>query len=173
MDWTFTIGNLSFGIFDIILVAVCLISGISGFAAGFSRFVFKAAGYVLTFPLALLFVLPMRDFLSKWINIPVIWLSLVSYIILCLVTFTLFKVLGNLLGTSMDTLHLGWIDSVLGLIFAIAIALIVLFALLEVASLQTFVSLIPLKENSFFYTHVYLPLFPTIVSTFKGALLGL
>ncbi len=173
MDWTFTIGNLSFGIFDIILTVVCLISGISGFAAGFSRFVFRAAGCVLTFPLALLFVLPLREFLSRWINIPVLWLSLVSYIILCLVIFILFKVLGNLLGTSFETLHLGWIDSALGLVLAVAVALIVLFVLLEVASLQTFVSLIPLKENSFFYTRVYLPLFPTMESAFKGALLGL
>ena len=173
MDWTFTIGNLSFGIFDIILVCVCLISGISGFAAGFSRFVFKAAGYVLTFPLALLFVLPLSNLLSTWIRIPSVWLALISYMLLCLVIFTLFKILGNLLGSSLETLHLGWIDSALGLVLALVIALVVLFALLEVASLQTFVSLLPLKENSFFYTHVYLPLFPTMESAFKGALSGI
>lgn len=173
MSWTFTIGNLSFGIFDLILLGIVLISGISGFVTGFSNFAFKSLGYVLTFPLSLLFVGTLSSFLSTKINIAPIWISLISYIILCLVIFSLFKLVGVLLSTALSGLSLGWFDSFLGLIVSTAIALFLTFIILELASLQTFVSLLPLKENSFFYMNVYLPLFPSIEKAFKGAIIGL
>ena len=97
MDWTILIGSVSFGIFDIILVSVVLISAIVGFAIGFSRFAFKVIGYVFTFPIALLFVSTLSSFLSKRIDLSPVWLNLISYVVLCLVIFSLFKLLGNIL----------------------------------------------------------------------------
>lgn len=173
MDWTFTIGSLTFGLFDVILLAVALISGICGFAKGFSRSMFKLAGYVLTFPAALLFVLPLKNFLSSKMDVPVFWLSLISYIILCLVIFSLFKLLGNLLGTSLETISLGWLDSILGFIVAFLAAAFILFIILELSSLQNVYSLLPLKENSLFYTHIFSRVFPSIKSTVEGALSGI
>ena len=173
MDWTFTIGSLSFGIFDIILVALTLISGISGFAIGLSRFAFKILGYALSFPVALLFVEPLSSFISAKLNTPLFITALISYVVLCLIVFLIFKLIGNLLGTTMETLSLGWIDSLLGFIVAALISIIIVFLLLEVCSLQKFVDFLPLKENSFFYMNVYLPLFPSVERAFKGALLGL
>lgn len=173
MNWTFTIGSLSFGIFDIILVAITLISGISGFAIGLSRFAFKILGYVLSFPVALLFVEPLSLFISSKLNTPAFITALISYVVLCIVIFLIFKLVGNLLGTAMETLSLGWIDSLLGFIAAFLIAVIIVFFLLEVCSLQKFVDFLPLKENSFFYMNVYLKLFPSVERAFKGALLGI
>ncbi len=173
MDWTFTIANLRFGIFDIITVAIVFISGISGFALGFSRFAFKLIGYVLSFPVALLFVNPLYSFLSSYIKIPQIWLTLICYVILCVVIFSLFKLLGNLLSTTFETLSLGWIDSLLGFIVAAIISIFVLFVLLELCSLQTAYDLTPLKASSFFYTKIFINLFPTMGEAFKGALSGL
>ncbi len=173
MDWTFTIGSLSFGIFDIILLVLTLISGISGFAIGLSRFAFKIGSYVLTFPIALLFVEPVTGLLSSKLDVPVFLLALIAYVLLCVVIFLIFKLVGNLLGTALETVHLGWIDSLLGFIVAFVIALFLVFLLLEVCSVQKFIDLMPLKENSFFYMNVYLRLFPSVESAFKGALLGL
>ena len=173
MDWTFSIGSLSFGIFDIILVAISVISAICGFARGFSRFAFKLIGYVLTFPLALIFVSALMEFLSSKVNIPVFWLSLISYVILCLLIFSLFKLLGNLLGTSLETMSLGWIDSALGFVVALVVAAFVVFVLLELVSLQTVFDMRPLKENSFFYKNLFFRIFPTVKSTFEGAISGL
>ncbi len=173
LSWTFSIGSVSFGILDIIVFAVGFISLICGFAGGFSRIAFRTMGYILTFPISLMFVIPLRDFLSSKVNAPVFWLSLASYCMICLVVFSLFKLLGNLLGTAFTTLHLGWVDSLLGAVYALVISVLVICVLLELCSLQTFVSLIPLKENSIFYTKIFLPLFPTMEMKFKGALLGI
>ncbi len=173
MDWTFSIGSLSFGIFDIVLVSITLIAAISGFAIGLSRFAFKILGWILTFPIALLFVEPLSSFLREKLNLPPFVLALISYVVLCLVVFLVFKLVGNLLGTALETLHLGWIDSLLGFLTAAVIAVFIVFLLLEVCSLQKFVDFLPLKESSFFYMNVYLPLFPSVERAFKGALLGI
>ncbi len=173
MDWTLNIGSLSLGIFDLVVLFIALVSFISGFSIGFSRLAFKTFGYVLSFPLSLLFVKVITNSLSSKINISPFWLSLICYVLLCLIFFTLFKLLGNLIGSSFETLHLGWIDGVLGALCSLLIALFILFVLLELFSLQDFVSLMPLKENSVIYKNVYLKIFPSVEKAFKGALLGL
>lgn len=173
MDWIFSFLSLNFGIFDIILLSVALIGGICGIAIGFTRSVAKILGYIFCFPFALIFTSSLSNFLKSYINIPQFWLSLISYVVLCILIFTLFKLLGNLIGTSLETLSLGWIDSILGFLFYVALSVVILFVLLELVSLQSFVDFMPLKENSFFYTNIYLPLFPSMEKAFKGALLGL
>lgn len=81
--------------------------------------------------------------------------------------------LGNLLGSAFETLSLGWLDSVLGFFFSIIIAAMVLLVLLELASLQSFVDLTPLKENSIIYTRFFCAIFPTIDKALKGALVAI
>ena len=69
MDWTLAIGSLNFGIFDLVTIVLVLISGIAGIALGFSRSALKMLSYVLSFPLSLLFVDPLSEFIRKNIEI--------------------------------------------------------------------------------------------------------
>ena len=78
MDWTLAIGSLNFGIFDLVTIVIVLISGIAGIALGFSRSALKMLSYVLSFPLALLFVEPLSEFIRKNIEMKQIWASLLS-----------------------------------------------------------------------------------------------
>ena len=173
MDWTLTVGSLNIGIFDLVTIALVLISGIAGIAVGFSRSALKMLSYILCFPLALLFVEPLSAFIRQNIEMKQIWASLISYIILCLFIFLLIKGLGNLLGIAFETLSLGWLDSSLGFIFCGFIAFMMLFVLLELASLQPFVDLTPLKENSIIYTEFFCRIFPTVDRALKGALVAI
>ena len=173
MDWTLAIGSLNFGIYDIIVVSVMLLSGISGIAVGFSRSVLKILAYFVAFPLALLFVEPLSVFVTSKTGLTTVWASLLSYVVLCVFIFILVKMLGNLLGSAFETLSLGWLDSVLGVFFSIIIAAMVLLVLLELASLQSFVDLTPLKENSIIYTRFFCAIFPTIDKALKGALVAI
>ena len=173
MDWTLAIGSLNFGIFDLVTIVLVLISGIAGIALGFSRSALKMLSYVLSFPLALLFVEPLSEFIRKNIVMKQIWASLLSYVILCLFIFLLIKGLGNLLGTAFETLSLGWLDSTLGFFFCGFIAFMFVFVRLELASLQKFVDLTPLKENSIIYTEFFCRVFPTIDRALKGAIVAI
>ena len=83
MDWTLAIGSLNFGIYDIIVVSVMLLSGISGIAVGFSRSVLKILAYFVAFPLALLFVEPLSVFVTSKTGLTTVWASLLSYVVLC------------------------------------------------------------------------------------------
>ena len=49
MDWTLAVGSINFGIFDIVTIALVLISGIAGVAVGFSRSALKMLSYVVAF----------------------------------------------------------------------------------------------------------------------------
>ena len=173
MDWTLAIGSLNFGLFDLVTIVFVLISGIAGIALGFSRSALKMLSYVLAFPLALLFVEPLSEFIRKNIEMKQIWASLLSYVILCLFIFLLIKGLGNLLGTAFETLSLGWLDSTLGFFFCGFIAFMFVFVLLELASLQKFVDLTPLKKNSIIYTEFFCRVFPTIDRALKGAIVAI
>lgn len=173
MDWTLAVGSVNFGLFDLVTFALVLIAGITGIAVGFSRSALKMLSYVVSFPLALLFVEPLSAFIREHVEMKQVWASLISYIVLCLLIFILIKILGNLLGVAFDTLSLGWLDSSLGFIFCGFIAFMFIFVLLELASLQKFVDFTPLKENSIIYTQIFCRIFPTIDRAFKGALVAI
>ena len=83
------------------------------------------------------------------------------------------KILGNLIGTAFETLSLGWLDSTLGFFFCGFIAFMLIFVLLELASLQKFVDFTPLKENSIIYTNFFCKIFPTIDRALKGAIVAI
>ena len=173
MDWTLAVGSINFGIFDIVTIALVLISGIAGVAVGFSRSALKMLSYVVAFPLALLFVEPLSTFIRSYVEMEQVWASLISYIVLCLFIFVLIKILGNLIGTAFETLSLGWLDSTLGFFFCGFIAFMLIFVLLELASLQKFVDFTPLKENSIIYTNFFCIIFPTIDRALKGAIVAI
>ena len=100
MDWTLAVGSVNFGIFDLVTFALVLIAGITGIAVGFSRSALKMLSYVVSFPLALLFVEPLSAFIREHVEMKQVWASLISYIVLCLLIFILIKILGNLLGVA-------------------------------------------------------------------------
>ena len=48
MDWTYTIGSITFGVLDIIALVIVLIGAISGCITGFARQVANLAGFVIS-----------------------------------------------------------------------------------------------------------------------------
>ena len=50
MDWTITLGSLTFGILDIIVLAILLISAVSGCAVGFAKQFAHLAGLLVSVP---------------------------------------------------------------------------------------------------------------------------
>lgn len=171
MDWTLAVGSLSFGIFDFIVFGAILIGGVTGAALGFSRSACKTMGIILCFPCAMLFVEPFSAFLLSKINMPTILAALASFIVLSAFIYILFRILGNLIGNTFETLGLGAVDTVLGFLWGVIIAVSVVFLLLQIISLQHFIDFMPLKENSVIYCQIFCKIFPIVGKTFKEALL--
>ncbi|MBQ0071144.1 MAG: CvpA family protein [Spirochaetales bacterium] len=171
MDWTMTIGSLTFGIYDFIVFGAIIIGGVTGCAMGFSRSACKLMGYILCCPLAMLFVGPLSSFIMTKAAIPVFLSSLLSFVVLSVFIFILFRILGNLLGETFDTLGLGVVDTILGFFWGVLLAVAVVLILLQIFGLQKFIDFMPLKENSIIYTRIFCRMFPTLGNVFKGALI--
>ena len=66
-----------------------------------------------------------------------------------------------------------WFIPVMAALIVIFTAFMLIFVLLELASLQKFVDFTPLKENSIIYTNFFCKIFPTIDRALKGAIVAI
>ena len=87
MDWTFSIGTLSFGILDIITLVIVLIGAISGCIPGFSVSATRLVGFLAAMPIALLFTKDLASFIAERTDLPIFWSTLIVFVALSLVDF--------------------------------------------------------------------------------------
>lgn len=171
MDWTFSIGSLTFGLLDVISISLVLLGGITGCAAGFTRVAAKNLGGILCFPLALLFTKSLASFFVSVTGINNEFITaMVSFAILSVIIYVVFNLLGGLLGDSLSVLGLGVVDSILGFVWGLVTMAFFVSLLMAVVSYQTFIDFSPLKENSILYIRIIEPLFPSVVEIVSGAL---
>lgn len=170
MDWTFTVGSLTFGLLDVISISLVLLGGITGCAAGFSRVAAKNLGGVLCFPLALFFTESLSELLSSFVSLPPFLSAMLSFAVLSVVIYILINLLGGLLGDSLSVMGLGVVDSILGFVWGLVVMAFIVSLLMALVSYQTFIDFSPLKDNSILYARFIEPLFPSVVEVVSGAL---
>lgn len=169
MYWTLTIGSLTLGLFDFIAIGIMLIGAISCAAAGFSRSAAKSFGFILSFPIALLFTNSLAEVIAKNGGISMFLASLISFTALSIVIYILFFFVGKLLKTSLEVLHLGIVDSILGFIWGIAIAAIAISIIAVLIGYQPFINVDPLLENSILFRTVFSDIYPGTIDILKEA----
>ena len=165
MDWSFTIGSLSFGILDIVVVAIVLIGAVSGCITGFSRSAARLIGFVLAIPVSLLFTRTGAEALSEASGISYFFsalivfvgVSLLSYVILCIFG----SQLANILSAS-SALHA--LDSALGFVWGLAGSAISLSIILMIMNYQPFIDITGLTANSLVIKDIIEPLFPSVLN---------
>ncbi len=174
MDWSFTIGSLSFGILDIVVVAIVLIGAVSGCITGFSRSAARLIGFVLAIPVSLLFTRTGAEALSEASGISYFFsalivfvgVSLLSYVILCIFGSQLANVL-----SASSTLHA--LDSILGFIWGLVGSSVTLSLILMIMNYQPFLDITALTGNSLVVQRIIEPLFPSVLSMISGAANGI
>ena len=173
MDWTFTIGTLTFGLLDIITLAIILIGAISGCITGFSVSATRLVGFLVAIPLSLLFTKNLAAFMADRTSVPLFWSTLIVFVALSLVVYIVVCILGtqlaNILGASS---HLRAIDSILGFIWGLAASAITISIILAVLNFQSFVDITSLTDKSIIIHEIIEPLFPTLKDSFLGAMNG-
>lgn len=173
MDWTFTIGTLSFGILDIITLAIILIGAISGCITGFSVSATRIVGFLAAIPVSLLFTKDLAAFFAERTSLPILWATLIVFVALSLVVYILVCILGtqlaNILGASS---HLRALDSILGFIWGLLASSVTISIILAVLNFQSFVDISALTDQSIIINQIIKPLFPTLKDSFMGAFDG-
>ena len=173
MDWTFTIGTLTFGILDIITVVIVLVGAISGCITGFSVSATRLVGLLLAIPVSLLFTEDLADFVTSRTELPLFWATLIVFVALSLVVYLLICILGSQLSVILGaSSHLRALDSILGFIWGLLASSITLSIILAVLNYQTFIDISALTSGSLIINEMIRPLFPTLTETFMEVIDG-
>lgn len=161
MDWTVTIGSLTLGILDLIILAICLISSIAcairGFVSEFCHF----AGILIGFAVGFLFAGKLASLLSEVIKTNISFLlPLASFVILCLVGYLLVRVFQNLLLRIVETMRLGIVDNILGFVWGLVASFFVLSSIMYLLSMQNIFDFGSFFNSSIIATKLIKPFFP-------------
>lgn len=170
MDWTFAIGNVNIGIVDIVIFALCMISAVFCCIRGFINEFCHHAGMIFGFAAGFLFTSMLTPAVDDAISgkLPLWVTALVSFVLLTVVGYVIFRLLGSTLETIVESFHLGAINNILGFFWGLLAALFVLSALMYVLSLQNIIDFSPLFDSSIIANEFIKPLLPQTISTIEG-----
>ena len=164
MDWTLTIGSVTFGTLDIITMVIVLIGAVSGCITGFARQVANLAGFVISIPAALLFTKPIARTLAGNTGLSPLLATLITFVALCLLVFIIIGIFG-----SSASSHLRAIDSILGFIWGLLASSITLSIILAILNFQSFIDISAYTDSSVIIREIIAPLFPSLVNAVKGS----
>lgn len=161
MDWTITIGTLTFGTLDIIVLAILLISAISGCIVGFARQFAHLAGFLVSIPVSLLLTRPFASLLIANSTIPPFWATMIVFVAIALIVYALIRIFGGMLENVLELIPA--LNHILGFVWGLVSAAVVLSIILAVLNYQTFFDFESFFASSIIIERIIEPLFPGIV----------
>ncbi len=169
MDWSFTIGSLTFGVLDIAVVVIVLIGAISGCITGFSRSAARLIGFVLAIPVSLLFTKTTAEALAAASGFSYMICSLIAFVGVALLVYIILCIFGSQLAnvlSASSALHA--LDSILGFIWGLVGSAVTLSIILMILNYQPFIDFSGLTESSLVISDIIEPLFPSVLDIISG-----
>lgn len=167
MDWTLTIGSVTFGTLDIITMVIVLIGAVSGCITGFARQVANLAGFVISIPAALLFTKPIARALAGNTGLSPLLATLITFVALCLLVFIIVGIFGSMLRRVLETIPS--LDHTLGFAWGLIASAVSLSIILAILNFQSFIDISAYTDSSVIIREIIEPLFPTLVNAVKGS----
>ena len=169
MDWSFTIGSLTFGVLDIAVVVIVLIGAISGCITGFSRSAARLIGFVLAIPVSLLFTKTAAEALATASGFSYMICSLIAFVGVALLVYIILCIFGSQLAnvlSASSALHA--LDSILGFIWGLVGSAVTLSIILMILNYQPFIDFSGLTKSSLVISDIIEPLFPSVLGIISG-----
>ena len=168
MDWALQIGkNFSIGILDLSVVFVILLTAIACTAAGFSRSAAKSLGWILCYPIALYLTSLLARVFNENSNIGLFLSTMFAFATISVAVFVICNLLGTFLGGIFSATGIEVLDSILGFVWGIAVALFISGLVIYILSTQGIVNVEPLIAKSSAYK-LLSPLFPSTKEMIVG-----
>ena len=167
MDWTLTIGSVTFGTLDIITMVIVLIGAVSGCITGFARQVANLAGFVISIPAALLFTKPIARTLAGNTGLSPLLATLITFVALCLLVFIIIGIFGSMLRRVLETIPS--LDHTLGFAWGLIASAVSLSIILAILNFQSFIDISAYTDSSVIIREIIAPLFPSLVNAVKGS----
>lgn len=172
MNTVIHIGQLTVGIVDLVIFAVCMISAVVSCIRGFVTEFSHMGGLIAGFLVGIMFTSSLSVKLAEVIPVALpLWvLALIAFVILTLIGYLVIRLLGNAVETIVDSFHLGAIDNILGFFWGLLSSLFFIAVIIYVLSLQTVFDLSNLFSSSVFITRVIEPMLPETISALESVL---
>ncbi|HOR79686.1 MAG: Colicin V production protein [Spirochaetes bacterium ADurb.Bin315] len=149
-----------FNIVDIIVFVLMIVGGISGAFVGFAQTFTRRGGYLIGFMTALLLTRWMQPFLSDTLGLSVFFSSLLSFVLLFIIGYTLIRLFGSMLENAFEAIGLGGVNAFLGFVWGVCEMVIVSAFILFFLESTSLSELTPYLEQSQFvlsFVHRFMP----------------
>ncbi|MCQ2119011.1 MAG: CvpA family protein [Bacteroidales bacterium] len=103
---------------DIAILVCCVPALIHGISKGFIKQAIALLSLVLGAWLAFKFSEPVGDLLQNYIEIPGTVIHIIAFALIMVLVTVVLKLLGNILEKTVKFVMLGWLDKLLGVVFA-------------------------------------------------------
>jgi len=169
VSWTISVGALSLGILDIVILIV-LIAGsvgccLKGFISEFSHW----AGLIAAYFLGIMFTRPLSNLVvNAFPSLPRFLPALLSFVLLALVGYMALYILGSMLERVADTFYLSYLNNILGFVWGILVSSFILGFILWILNYQNLIDFAPMLDHSILYTRIYSKVMSGVGSIISG-----
>lgn len=167
-EWGFSVGSYMVNIVDVVIIIIGLLAAVAGVARGFAMKFTSRAGFLIGLVVALLFARLGASLLVETFESPLLWSTLIAFILLFVLGYILIMIVGSLLDRTLEALGLDWLDRLLGSILGIVEALIMIAFIIYLFELQKVVDVSLYLDRSVITTKFIKPLTPVGLAWIKG-----
>jgi membrane protein required for colicin V production len=168
-EWSIAIGIFNVTVLDIIIFGLLLIGAVLGALKGFAREASTRFGFIVAVFVALLFTQLGSNLLNETFSLSPLLSSLIAFLIFFTIAYILMLTLGTLLEKTLETIKLGWLDSILGLGLGVLEMFLVVTLIIYILDMQSIFNIYPYISNSEIYTRLIEPYAPKVIDVLKGA----
>ena len=122
----FFINTSAVNIIDIIILICCVPAVINGFSKGFVSQAVSLISLILGAWLSFKFSVPVGDWLKNYADLPATMLHVIAFAMILVIVVLILKLIGSLLEKAVKFVMLGWLNKLLGMVFALIKALLVI-----------------------------------------------
>ncbi len=137
-----TIGNITLELVDIISLAIIVLMALRVTFKGFVSEFMSKAGLIVGLISALMFTTVIAPIIDERLQLGT-WSNLIAFIALFFVGFIVMKLLSMALTGIMESLHLSFVDNILGFAFGAIEGAIIVSFLVFALNMQTFIDVTP------------------------------
>ncbi len=165
-EWSFAVGIYNFTVIDIIIFALLFMGAVLGAVKGFAREASTRFGFIIAIFVAMIFTQSGSALIESTFSLSVLFSSLIAFLIIFIIAYTLMLLLGTILEKTLETIKLGWLDSLLGVVLGVIEMFIAITFIIYIFDKQPLFDVTRILGPSEIYRRLIDPAIPQILGYF-------
>ncbi|NCB01618.1 MAG: CvpA family protein [Spirochaetia bacterium] len=169
-EWSLAIGIYNITVIDIIIIVLLIIGAVLGAVKGFAREASTRFGFIVAVFVAFLFTELGSTLIINTFNLPLLWSSFIAFLLIFIVAYTIMLTIGTLLEKTLETIKLGWLDSLLGLVLGFVEMFLAVTFIIYILDMQNVIDVYQYLSKSEIFTRIIEPNVPKGIEFLKGVI---